>query len=231
MLDYRVREATGPTRRDDGRSCPNAAVLLHGFGANSADLYPLADQLDPKRHVSWYFPEAPYTIRYGGSPLGKAWFPRDEEQITSAVQGVYFHGLEAMDPEGLRAAGREVNELLESLNVAWQGLILGGFSQGAMVAVEAAVQAGRPPADLFLLSGAAIAEERWKHELPKLGSFEFFQSHGTADVILPLGGARRLYSLLEAAGGEAEFLQFDGGHGIPPEIVERAGRRIARRLQ
>jgi phospholipase/carboxylesterase len=231
MLDYRVREAAAPRREDGGRSRPTAAVVLHGFGANSADLYPLADELDPEGRLSWYFPEAPYSIRYGGSPLGKAWFPRNEEQAVAAVEGMYFHGLEEMDPQGLRAAGAELIELLHSRGVAWERLILGGFSQGAMVAVEAAVQAGRPPADLLLFSGAAIAAERWQRELPKLGRFEFFQSHGTADAILPLEGARRLYSLLEEAGGEAEFLQFDGGHGIPPEITERAARRIERRLQ
>lgn len=228
MLEYKLR----PTRKTAVAAADIAGpvVILHGFGASSSDLYPLADELDPHGALSWYFPEAPYTIRYHGSALGKAWFPRNESEMAGAVEGIYFHRLEEMDPEGLRRAGAEVGELVESLDADWEQVILGGFSQGAMVAVEAVAQAGRPPADLLLFSGSVIALPRWSRELRALGGFRFFQSHGTTDPILPFDGARKLFSLLEEAGGEAEFLQFDGGHAIPREIIERVGRRLRQQL-
>jgi phospholipase/carboxylesterase len=221
MLEYRAREGTGG----------KAVIMLHGFGANGDDLYPLADEIDAARRFTWYFPEAPYDIGYGGNLLGKAWFPRNEEEIESAVEGVYFDRLEQMDPEGLRRSGEETNKLIDTLGVPPENLVLGGFSQGAMVAVEAMLQSGRAPADLLLLSASAIAVERWRTRAGHIGPFGFFQSHGTADPVLPFDGARRLLDLLQNAGGEAEFIQFDGGHMIPPEIMERMARRLVRQAR
>lgn len=218
MLDYRTR--------DGG---PETVLILHGFGANSADLYPLAAEMDPQGRYTWHFPEAPYSIRYGGSVFGKAWFPRNEGQIAEALEGRYFDRLQEMDPVGLRQAGEETNRLLDTLGLPLDEVILGGFSQGAMVAVEAVVQARRAPADLLLFSGSAIAVERWGAALSATGGFGVFQSHGTMDPILPFDGAGRLRSLLVEAGCEMEFVQFDGGHSIPPEVMDRGAARLSRR--
>lgn len=220
MLDYKTRSGGA-----------QAVVILHGFGADSSDLYPLAAEMDAAGRYTWHFPQAPYRIRYRGTAFGSAWFPRNDTEIAAALEGSYFNRLEGMDPEGLRRAGAEVLELVDSLGVDFDSVVLGGFSQGAMVAVEASVQAGRRPADLLLFSGAVIAAERWRAALSGSPPFEFFQSHGTADPILPFDGARRLLSLLEDAGGEGEFVQFDGGHGIPPEIMDRVGARLQKRRQ
>ena len=220
MLDYRTRSGGAET-----------VVILHGFGADSSDLFPFAAEMDAAGRYTWHFPQAPYRIRYGGSVFGSAWFPRNETEIAGALEGSYFNRLEGMDPEGLRQAGAEVLELIDSLGVDFESVVLGGFSQGAMVAVEAVAQAGRRPADLLLFSGAVIAAERWRAALSGLQPFEFLQSHGNADPILPFEGARRLLAILEDAGGEGEFLQFDGGHGIPPEIMDRVGARLQRRPQ
>ena len=220
MLDYKSRNGGAET-----------VVILHGFGADSSDLYPLAAEMDAAGRYSWCFPQAPYRIRYGGAAFGSAWFPRNEGEIAGALEGSYFNRLEGMDPEGLRQAGAEVLELIDCLGVDFESVVLGGFSQGAMVAVEAVAQAGRRPADLLLFSGAVIAAERWRAALSGLQPFEFLQSHGNADPILPFEGARRLLAILEDAGGEGEFLQFDGGHGIPPEIMDRVGARLRKRPQ
>ncbi|MFP3959623.1 MAG: alpha/beta hydrolase [Spirochaetaceae bacterium] len=222
MLEYRYRE--GP---EDGGTC----VLLHGFGADAADLYPLADQLDPQGRLRWYFPEAPYRITYGGAAFGRAWFPRNEAEIAGALEGAYFRRLSEMDPEGLRLAGAAIEELLRAVGADPRTLVLGGFSQGAMVAVEALARSSHPPADLWLFSGSAIAVKRWRTALGAERRFSFLQSHGTADTILPIDGARALFAMLEEAGGEGEFLSFDGGHGIPGEILTRAGRRLQKVLQ
>ncbi|MGM0673326.1 MAG: alpha/beta hydrolase [Spirochaetota bacterium] len=216
MLDYKMRPGRGS----------RAAVILHGFGASSADLYPLADELDGDGRLTWYFPEAPYGIRYGGAVLGKAWFPRNEQEVASAVEGSYFDRLEDMDPSDLSTAGSEIGELISEVGASFDGLVLGGFSQGAMVAVEAVCRAGRSPSELILFSGSVIAAQRWQEELAAVESFPFFQSHGTMDPILPFEGARRLFSLLEGAGHSGEFRRFDGGHEVPGEVIERVGRRL-----
>ncbi|MFW5689640.1 MAG: alpha/beta hydrolase, partial [Spirochaetota bacterium] len=105
-------------------------------------------------------------------------------------------------------------------------LVLGGFSQGSMVAVEAVLSAGVRPAGLIILSGALVARERWARLLREheelVRGLPVFQSHGLDDPILPIAGARALGALLEEHGARREFTTFAGGHAIPAQAVEHA---------
>jgi phospholipase/carboxylesterase len=49
-----------------------------------------------------------------------------------------------------------------------------------------------------------------------------FVSHGTRDPILPFEGGQDIAARAEAAGARVVFVPFDGGHSIPPEVVEQA---------
>jgi phospholipase/carboxylesterase len=98
-------------------------------------------------------------------------------------------------------------------------VVLGGFSQGTTVAIEAALGWPEPPAALVLFSGATVARSRWEKSLPALAGVPFFQSHGNADSILPFDDGRALKELLDTAGLAGELLAFEGGHSIPEEAL------------
>lgn len=139
-------------------------ALLHGFGATANDLVPLAPELAVARR--WEFPHAPVPITVAGMSYGRAWFPRKEDQLQQALFGTYFQNLRAMEPEGLAEAARAVRALMDERGVRWDHLILGGFSQGAMVVAEILRQGASDrrlplPAVALLFSGALIAESWW----------------------------------------------------------------------
>jgi phospholipase/carboxylesterase len=50
-----------------------------------------------------------------------------------------------------------------------------------------------------------------------------FQSHGTADPILPFAVAEKLRDALATAGLPVTFDRFEGGHGIPPSTMKKLG--------
>jgi phospholipase/carboxylesterase len=199
-----------------------AGILLHGFGANANDLAPLAP-LFPVRKV-WLFPHAPGQIDWGGMLYGRAWFPREQREMEAAMTGAYFNSLREQDPPALSDSAREVLELAEAHNLDWEKTLLGGFSQGAMVAVEVALASPTPPKGVLLFSGSLIAEERWARLLRERGERpqRFFQSHGQSDQVLPYNEGRALFDLLEGAGWQGSFVSFRGGHEIPPDVVREA---------
>ncbi|MFP4302395.1 MAG: alpha/beta hydrolase [Spirochaetaceae bacterium] len=206
-----------------------AGIMLHGFGATGDDLAPLSP-LFPVRE-QWLFPHAPGQIEWGGMLYGRAWFPREKRAMEAAMTGAYFNGLREQDPPGLSEAAGEVFELAEAHGVAWEETLLGGFSQGAMVAVEVALRAPTPPKGLLLFSGSLIAEKRWSvsaEELSRAGGRRgrFFQSHGKSDQILPFEEGRALFELLRSAGWEGSFVGFRGGHEIPPEVAREAYHQL-----
>jgi phospholipase/carboxylesterase len=98
-------------------------------------------------------------------------------------------------------------------------LVLGGFSQGAMLATDITLRDPRPLAGLVILSGTLLAEDVWRPLMPARKGLRVFQSHGTSDPILPYVIAERLRDALAAAGLDVAFQSFDDGHGIPPDVL------------
>lgn len=224
MIDY--REHAAGTGGQGGQGADAAAqatqagtiIMLHGFGANAADLYPLHQVVDPESRYRWIFPEAPYSSPMLGG--GQAWFPRDEATIVTAITGAYFNDLSGLDPEGLRAAAAEVSELATALGVDWSRTILAGFSQGAMVSTECVAAGGIRPAGLGLFSGAVVAADRWAATVAQhAAGLPVFHSHGTNDPILGYSAGQELAELLTKAGADLHSVSFSGGHTIPEQAV------------
>ncbi|MCA1753741.1 MAG: hypothetical protein LC641_03365 [Spirochaeta sp.] len=221
MLDYRERspgegqpQPTTPATTPAGN-----VIMLHGFGANAADLYPLQGVVDPAGRYRWVFPEAPYSSPMLGG--GQAWFPRDENTIMSAMSGEYFMDMSEMDPDGLRQSAAEISELAAALDLDWSRTILAGFSQGAMIATECVVGAGIRPAGLTLFSGAVVAASRWSSSVAdRATGLPVYHSHGEYDPILSFEAGTALASFLREAGADLRSTTFLGGHTIPQEAVE-----------
>ncbi len=213
-LDYRERPAEAQS------ASGLTVVLLHGFGADADDLFPLAEVFDAPRRHRWIFPNAPYPITMFG-PRSRAWFPRAQAEIEAAATGAYFQKLRRLDPDTLRTSGDEVATFCGDLGFAPERTVLGGFSQGSIVAIEAALHNRLRPAALVVLSGALIAEERWRGEMPPaVAQIPVLQTHGSLDEILPYSEGAALAELFKQSGAELRFHRFEGGHTIPSGITE-----------
>lgn len=93
-----------------------------------------------------------------------------------------------------------------------------GFSDGASYALAL----GIANADLFThviaFSPGFVAHPAERGDGPRI-----FISHGTRDEILPISTcSRRIVPQLRSAGLDVEYVEFEGGHRIPPEIARRA---------
>ena len=195
-------------------------VLLHGYGANGADLVPLAAELPCRlARPRWLFPEAPETLASAPGAASRAWFPIDEESLLRVRTTGTPMGFAGEDPPELRKSAEALAEALADAGAAPGRTVLGGFSQGAVVALETAFLFTTPPAGLALLSGNLVAEDRWRRLAPRLAGVPFFQSHGRADPLLGFEGARSLEVVLREAGLKGSLMPFDGGHCIPAEVV------------
>ncbi len=75
-------------------------------------------------------------------------------------------------------------------------LVIGGFSQGAMLATDVALRSDIPLAGLCLFSGTLIAEQEWVVSAPNRRGLRVSLSHGQSDAILPFTAAERLRDFL-----------------------------------
>jgi phospholipase/carboxylesterase len=107
-------------------------------------------------------------------------------------------------------------------------IVLGGFSQGAMLSCDVMLRSMQPYAGLIQLSGTLLAIQEWAPLLQKRKNLSVFQSHGMQDELLSYVGAERLRDTLTHTGLLVEWHSFRGGHEIPRAVLQRLGPFITR---
>jgi phospholipase/carboxylesterase len=225
---------TGGTDREGGGDGP-VLVLFHGFGAPGNDLVPLYRALDVPSEVRFVFPAAPLVLdpRASDDLAPRAWWLIDILGLQQAIAEGRAVELAREKPPGMDEARGLVNGLLAALeaelDAPLERVVLGGFSQGAMLACDLAMRSERSPAGLVLLSGAPVAVPDWRALAPTRKGLPVLMSHGRSDPILPFAGGEYLRDLLREAGLAVEFIEWNGGHGIPDGVLTRLGPFLAAR--
>jgi phospholipase/carboxylesterase len=215
----------GGSDREGGGDGP-LVVLLHGFGAPGFDLVGLSRVIRVDRAVRFAFPEAPIALDFGG----RAWWHVDFVESERAWREGRIGDLIEREPPGIDDARAKAKETIDALatELSASKLVLGGFSQGAMLSVDLAIE--HPDlslAGLVAMSGALIARERWSKKAAERAGLRMFQSHGRRDPILPFATGEALRDLAVAAGLAHTWVAFAGQHEIPPPVVDGVGAFVA----
>lgn len=227
----------GPLRvRSLGPAGGPALILCHGFGAPGDDLVPLARATDAGRGTRWLFPEAPLEADLG-FPGARAWWPVDMLRLQLELSRGGRMWDPSATPDGMLEAREQLIAALRAL-IADHGVdparaILGGFSQGAMIATDVVLTAGLGFRSLAILSGSHLRRDAWAEGLADAGlakELHVLQSHGLHDPILPFGVAEALHHTLTRAGASASFIPFQGAHEIRPAVLDALGRFAHARL-
>jgi len=221
---------TGGTDGKGGGDGP-LVLLLHGFGASGDDLVSLADVLDVPTGTRFVFPEGPLSLSFGPRDA-RAWWIIDMARIAADQSAGRIRDLSHEIPTGL-APAREtmlafLNEVEQHFNTDPRKIILGGFSQGAMLSCDVMLRTTQLYAGLIQLSGTLLAIQEWAPLLQKRKGLPVFQSHGTQDETLPYIGGKRLRDTLSRSGLAVEWHSFRGGHEIPRLVLKGLGPFITK---
>ena len=185
-------------------------VLFHGRGSDEHDLFPLLDELDPQRRLLGVTPRGPLSLPPGGAH----WY---------AFQEVGYP-----DPATFRETYAAVADWLDGFD--FEHVVLGGFSQGAVMTYALGLGEGRPRPDaLVALSGF----------MPTVPGFELSLEppvppvaigHGTYDPVISVEFSRRARDLLEAEGGEVLYREYPLPHAVDPAFLAELAPWIAEKL-
>lgn len=201
-------------------------ILFHGFGADAYDLQSLSEVLVPPQKSNWLFPQGVLEVPIGPGWTGRAWWKIDVDALQRRQQTGDAVDLSGERPENLEKLRPAVLEMIAQLGVSWDKIILGGFSQGAMLAMDIFLHAPQTPRGLLLFSGALVNKEIWKPLVPSRAGSTYFICHGSNDPILPHRSAQQLESMLNAGGMKGGLVTFQGGHEIPPVAIAKANEYL-----
>jgi phospholipase/carboxylesterase len=198
-LEHRIRPAAGEPE--------GLLVLLHGRGADENDLYPVLDLLDPERRLLGVTPRGPLSLPPGGAH----WYA--------------LGGLGTPDPATFsptyELTSRWLDDLGSETGIPPEKTVLGGFSQGAVMAYSLGLGKERPrPAALLALSGFVPTVAGFELDLaPPFPPIAI--GHGTYDPIIGVEWGRRAKALLEQAGAEPMYREYPLPHTIEPRFLEQ----------
>ena len=193
-------------------------IMLHGYGANGEDLLPFANTVDPDKNYNWIFPEAKKTIDFQFFGEGFTWFDFDIDTFIQNLEQGIWEVDEMVNEAELDTLSLELDDLLHALGCSMDQVILGGFSQGSMVALDWGLRSGKAPMGFILLSSSILSLPRWKERM-KDKSIPIFQSHGIQDPLLPFTIAKRLNQTFLEAGWPSQFEAFEGGHEVTEPVL------------
>jgi phospholipase/carboxylesterase len=94
-------------------------------------------------------------------------------------------------------------------------MIIGGFSQGGMLALDWVLRGNQRVDGLALLSTSRVALSEWQPQRERLRNLPVFLSHGAADRDLAFAAGERLRDFLLESAAQLTWTPFEGGHEIP----------------
>ena len=180
-------------------------VVLHGYGANANDLIALAPYLGGGA-MQMICPQGPLTVPIGPGMSGFGWFP-----LTGGGQ--------LFDGDAIARTADEVRAFLAEAERRYaidpRKLVLGGFSQGGVLAYLIALEEPTRFAGLVALSSwlppplvQTLKPNADRRQLPTL------VQHGSRDEVINVARARQSVESLRELGVPLTYREHDMGHEI-----------------
>ena len=202
-----------PSGQPDDADMP-LVFCLHGRGADANDLADLAPMIDGPSGYRFIFPNAPKPFEpVPGMTFGYSWFdglPPERDSIASSRSLLL----------------RFIDQALGRYPTPSGKVIMSGFSQGGLMAIDVGFRTTQSLAGIVVMSGALYEDDPpdFKKRLLVL------MVHGTQDEMINVNLARRARRVLEQHGVVVEYHEFPMGHFVTPESMAVVGDFIRRCL-
>jgi len=188
-------------------------LLLHGIGADEADLMGLEEALDPRLTI--ISARAPF----GWGP-GFAWY------------AMYQVG--HPDMETMQVSIRELRQFIEGIipayNIDPQRLFMMGFSQGAIMSSAICLLMPDRVRGVVMHSGYIPQDAGLDLKPDQIAAKGFFVAHGKYDDVIPVTFGRDAEEYLLAAGARLTYKEYPIGHGISEESLYDLSEWLTREL-
>jgi phospholipase/carboxylesterase len=193
---------------------PTAAVIwLHGLGADGNDFVPIIPELKLAGcpGIRFIFPSAPsMPVTVNGGYVMPAWYD--------------IIGRDLMDQEdgsGIHKSAAAIVELIEkeaSRGIAYDKIVLAGFSQGCAMVLHIGLRFPHKLAGIIALSGylpLATSVNIEKHSAN--ANTPIFMAHGIYDPVVALDRAQASYAMLGKMGYQVDWNEYPMEHSVNHE--------------
>jgi phospholipase/carboxylesterase len=195
---------------------PSAAVIwLHGLGADGNDFAALVPELDLEGcpPIRFIFPHAPsMAVTLNGGYVMPAWYD---------ILGANL--VDRQDATGIQKSEQAVKALIENevaRGIAYDRIVLAGFSQGCAMALHTGLRLPHRLAGIIALSGYLPLADRFANERMQANAHTpVFMAHGTQDPVVVLARGENSRDALTAMGHPVQWHTYPMQHSVHPREV------------
>ncbi len=197
---------------------PSASVIwLHGLGADGNDFVPIIPQLNLSEcpAIRFVFPSAPsMAVTVNGGYLMPAWYDITERDINARE-----------DVAGIHKSATAIAELIEreaSRGIAYDKIVLAGFSQGCAMSLQVGLRFPHALAGIMALSGyLPLAKSLAVERSDANSKTPIFMAHGVWDAVIIPERAEASADVLEKLGYQVDWNTYPMEHSLhPDELVD-----------
>lgn len=200
---------------------PSASVIwLHGLGADGNDFVPIIPELDLAGclGIRFVFPSAPsMPVTVNGGYVMPAWYDIIGRNL-----------MDQEDAQGIQKSAASIVQLIEreaSRGIAYNRIVLAGFSQGCAMVLHIGLRFPHKLAGIIALSGylpLAMSANTEKNSANQ--NTPIFMAHGEYDPVVIPERAQTSYALLEKMGYQVSWNEYPMEHSVNREELSDISR-------
>lgn len=209
---------------------PNAATAcvfwMHGLGADGNDFVPIVPELGLRRDhsVRFVFPNAPsMPVTINGGYVMPAWYDIASAEIDKRA-----------DEAGVRRSQAAITELIadqRGKGIASDRIVLAGFSQGGVIALQTGLRHSEKLGGIMALSTYLACVETLGTEAATANrNIPVLMAHGAIDQVIPVALAKLSKARMETHGYKIEWHEYGMAHSVCAEEIAAIGAFLKRVL-
>jgi phospholipase/carboxylesterase len=203
----------------------HSVIWLHGLGADGNDFVPIVQELSlPPLGIRFVFPHAPMRpVTINGGFVMRAWYDIAYQDLVMKE-----------DEPGLRQSQEMIEALIakeETRGVPMSRVVIAGFSQGGVIALQTGLRQPERLAGVMSLSAYLPLKQKVEKERNTANKeMPIFLGHGVADTMVPLSLGIASRDQLLKLGYDVDWHQYPMPHSVCAEELEDVGAWLTRVL-
>ena len=207
---------------------PEATIIwTHGLGADGHDFEGIIPELKVDTlNIRFIFPHAPIQpITINGGMAMRGWY--DIKNITNIEREVDNNGIQDSVNRVLKIIDTQISEGIPS-----EKIILAGFSQGGVIALNTAFQCKHKLGGVLALSTYLPNWDHFKAQnLKHNNDIPFVIAHGSLDPVVPYQAGQHLFNTLNNEGFKVDFHTYPMQHQVCLEEIQMLSKWIFKILK
>jgi phospholipase/carboxylesterase len=203
----------------------HSVIWLHGLGADGNDFVPIVQELSlPPLGIRFVFPHAPMRpVTINGGFVMRAWYDIAYQDLVMKE-----------DEPGLRQSQEMIEALIakeETRGVPMSRVVIAGFSQGGVIALQTGLRQPERLAGVMSLSAYLPLKQKVEKERNTANKeVPIFLGHGIADTMVPLSLGTASRDQLLKLGYDVDWHQYPMPHSVCAEELEDVSAWLTRVL-